>query len=299
MNLGSWEGIVATTIVTTGYENVFIMSASKHLKEVGQAQHAAKAAEAKLLFHPSVGITASMWSPDSGVSWKDDPTRKLIHFVRHGQGYHNLLGEVCRQNGAEFSETGDYELAIAEKCPYMLPGIQDPPLTAIGRKDATFLRNIAPLLHVELLVSSLLRRATETILIGFKNCVSNGVPIVAHEGCREQCGVFLCDRRSHVSDYTEDPRYGAVDYTLLGSDEDSMWKPTRRETMLEMTQRAESFLLWLRNRPEREIVVGTHSAWLMAVFNIILQYDQSVNLDYATSMFETGEMRSLVLRWGS
>lgn len=275
------------------------MSGPTHLKEVGQSQHAAKAAEAKLLFHPTIDITASVWSPDSGVSWKDDPKRKVIHFVRHGQGYHNLLGEVCRDHGARFSETGEYELTIAEKCPYMLPGIQDPSLTTIGRKDAMFLRNLAPLLHVELLVVSPLRRASETVLIGFRNCISNGVPLIAHEDCREQCGVFLCDKRSSVSEYVEDPRYAAVDFTHLGSDEDSMWCPTRRETMLEMAQRAESFLLWLRNRPEREILVGTHSAWLMAVFNVVLKYEASTNLDYITSMFDTGEMRSVILCWDS
>jgi hypothetical protein len=49
---------------------------------------------------------------------------KLVHFIRHGQGYHNLLGQVSRNYGAEFSETGEYEVAVKEQCPYMLPAMQ-------------------------------------------------------------------------------------------------------------------------------------------------------------------------------
>ena len=272
-------------------------TSSNNLKEIGQAQHAKKVADAKMLFCRVMGITASMWKPDPTASWKDDPSLKVIHFVRHGQGYHNLLGEVCRDNGMSFSETGEYDLAISENCPYMVPGIEDPPLTAVGRQDAKYLRNIVPLLQVELIVTSPLRRATETVLLGFQECITNGVPVVMHEDCREQIGVFLCDKRSDLNDFLEDIRYASVDFSMMNSDEDAMWQPTQRESMLEMAQRAEAFLLWLRERPEREIVVGTHSAWLMAVFNIVLQHDTSVNAEQFTSMFETGEMRSVFVKW--
>jgi broad specificity phosphatase PhoE len=244
-----------------------------------QAQHAQKAAEAKLQFR-GAGLNGSVYNSVNDVDWKSSERCKLIHFVRHGQGYHNLLGDVSRRYGAQFSETGEYEVAIKEQCPYMLPAIQDPPLTSVGREDSQKLRVVATTIAPELLVVSPLRRATETILIGFHAAGMHGtVPIVAHEGCREQLGVFLCDKRSDIADYVEDGRYHRVDFSHIQSDSDTLWQETYRESMLEMAQRAEDLLLWLlRERPEREIVIGTHSAWLMAVFHIVLTLQPSSSI---------------------
>lgn len=264
------------------------------LKTIGQLQHAAKAAEAKSLYKGSI-IKAKLLKEDN---WRSSNSRKLVHFVRHGQGYHNLLGQVSRDYGAVFSETGDFELAVKEQCPYMLPAIQDPSLTAIGREDAKGIRSRGNTIKPELLVTSPMRRAAETILVGFPNV---SVPIVAHEGCREQLGVFICDKRSDLTDYKEDGRYSMIDYNLIESNEDTLWQETKRETMLEMAYRAEAFLHWLRDRPERDIVVGTHSAWLMAVFNVVLDVDSSASsveeAEHLHSMFSTGEVRSVLLDW--
>lgn len=281
------------------------MEPSAHLlKAVGQAQHAQKAAQAKQNFKRSLGCNIRCW--DSEKTWRNLPNTKLIRFIRHGQGYHNLLGEVSRSLGAVFSETGDYDVAIKENCPYMLPSIEDPPLTAVGRNDAKLLRNIENSLDAELFVTSPLRRAAETILIGFCNTLRTNpsIPLIAHEGCREQCGVFICDKRSDVSDYNEDMRYSRIDYSHIADDVDSYWSATDRESMLEMSYRAERFLTWLLyERPEREIVVGTHSAWLMAVFNVVLDTDNATDEEGSNcsaqlqSMFATGEMRSVLLSW--
>lgn len=242
------------------------MQAPALLKAVGQAQHFLKAQEAKLKFKGN-GLKGKKFESDEDNNWKQSSNSKLIHFVRHGQGYHNLLGELSRKYGAEFSETGDYELAVKEEAPYMLPAIQDPSLTAVGREDSVKLRSATSSINPQLLVVSPMRRASETILIAFPAKGPHGsLPIVAHEGCREQLGVFLCDKRSCVSEYQEDGRYSRVDFSHIASDSDTLWQETQRESMLEMAYRAEAFLLWLlKERPEREIVVGTHSAWLMAV----------------------------------
>lgn len=271
---------------------------------IGQTQHALKAAEARLSFRRELQCKVVSW--DKHKAWRGDDNTKLIHFIRHGQGYHNLLGEVSREYGAVFSETGEYEIAVNENCPYMLPSIQDPPLTATGRHDAKLLRPQVETLDVELLVTSALRRASETMLIGFHDILQakDSMAFIAHEGCREQCGVFLCDKRSDISDYKEDLRYSLIDYSLIPSDEDGHWKPTERESMLEMSYRAEKFFFWLlHERPEREIVVGTHSAWLMAVFNVVLDTDSATDTagnscaEKLQSMFATGEMRSVLLSW--
>jgi broad specificity phosphatase PhoE len=265
------------------------------LRAIGQAQHAAKAAEAKAQFVKPDQVKASLWEKSHGDSWRASSNTKLVHFVRHGQGYHNLLGEVTRDLGATFSETGDYELAVKENCPYLLPGIHDPPLTSIGREDAKRLKNLADSLHTELYVVSPMKRSTQTILIGFREDMQQRpkIPVIAHEGCREQCGVFLCDKRSSVTDCKDE--YPLVDFSLVEGEEDILWQTRTRESMLQMAWRADEFLTWLHDRPEREIVVGTHSAWLMALYNVALEVE--AGSESLQTMFYTGELRSTLLTY--
>ena len=226
---------------------------AEQLHAIGAQQHREKCDEAKLLFQADRPVKACIWtstSPDY-LNWKQSPGTKLVHFVRHGQGYHNLLSEVVRGCGVSFSETGEYHLAVAENNPYMLPAILDPPLTSIGRDDAKNLRVIAPSLSPELYVVSPLKRATQTILIGFRDQIRNNrrIPVIAHESCREQFGVHMCDKRSPISDYGED--FPLVDYSLYGDNEneDLQWQAKKRETTIELSHRIDSFLEWLLNRP--------------------------------------------------
>ena len=160
------------------------------------SEHIDKAGEARKQFRSSVSILAAPFNGD--VTSKDEvlsqPNVKLVHFVRHGQGYHNLLADVARNLGAKFSGSGDYEAAIRDNSPYLHPGIHDPPLTSIGREDAKALRQLQgnECIQPELYVVSPMKRATQTILIGFQSHIeSTCAPVIAHEGCREQMVMFL------------------------------------------------------------------------------------------------------------
>ena len=184
---------------------------------------------------------------------------------------------------------------MKESCPAVLPAMEDPPLTKIGRNDARALKEAAANTCPELLIMSPMRRATQTILIGFVEHISrNKIPAVANEDCREQLCCNLSDKRSSVSDLAAE--YPQVNYDLLQSDEDIQWSPSRRESMLDMSHRCASFLQWLGSRPEREVVVGSHSAWLLAVFTVVV--DVAPGQEGALHpVFKTGEMRSVVLEW--
>lgn len=262
--------------------------ASEALRAACHAEHLALAEEAAKRFEsPGVRVSAQQWEP--GMPVPEDA--KLIHWVRHGQGYHNLLAEVSRQLGASFTDSGDYEKVHKDTFnPYLQEAIQDPPLTCLGIADAKALWPLAKLLNPELLVVSPLKRATQTILIGFREAIARGTAVIAHGGCREQCGVNVCDRRSSRSEYAE--TFPGVDTSCIKHEEDPT-SSKRRETYYEMAHRAHDFMLWLRARPEKEIVVGTHSAFLMAVFNVALEIGE----DSMKSFFKTGEMRSVLLRF--
>lgn len=212
------------------------------------------------------------------------------------KGFHNLVGELARSLGQEFDETGEFSAATASHSPYLLAALRDPPLTALGLDDAKRLQSVAAQLAPQLLVVSPLRRATATILVGFDAAAAAAVPVVATELCREQMGVHVCDQRFRVADLqAEFPR---VDYGILatpdGDDGDALWHATRRETYPEMAERAYAFLEWLRARPETDIVVGTHSAFLMCLYNVVLDCGGDASL---AAFFATGELRSTVLTW--
>jgi broad specificity phosphatase PhoE len=259
-------------------------------KKVEEAEHLRKALEARNEFSATFHVSASQWRGDN--EWQKNPNAKLVHFVRHGQGYHNLLANVARQCGATFSGAGEYEAAIRDSSPYIHPALVDPPLTSLGIQDAKNLRANFSQLQPNLYVVSPMKRATETILIGFKDHIKTGITVIAHEDCREQTGVHTCDMRSSLSDYKD--CYNVVNCDLLVSEEDPLWEERQRESMATVAARAEQFLKWLLlERQETEVVVGTHSAWLIALLNIVLVDIQ----DCDVSMFTTGELRSVVLCW--
>jgi broad specificity phosphatase PhoE len=257
------------------------------------SDHRSQAGEIKLTFQSILNVHAHRW--DNEHNWKSNPKAKLVHFIRHGEGYHNLVANVARELGAMFSGADDLETALANNSPYLLPALHDPPLTPIGRQDADILKQYVGTIQPELYIVSPMRRATETILHAFKDdMLSRGVPILAHEGCREQMGVFFCDKRSTLTEYRT--TFSMVDCSLVAYEEDELWSCVHRETMMEMAHRADGFLQWLGTRQEREVVVGTHSAWLTALFTIVLQLQGNDDENAAMyAKFATGEARSMVL----
>ena len=85
-----------------------------------------------------------------------------------------------------------------------------------------------------------------------------------------------------------------MNYERMTDSEDVMWKPKARETMLEMCHRQNEFLNILASLPQKEIVVGSHSAWLYSLFNIVLEVDEA-DKHTLQPMFVTGELRSVLL----
>eukprot|EP00928_Gymnodinium_smaydae_P090095 TRINITY_DN73950_c0_g1_i1.p1 TRINITY_DN73950_c0_g1~~TRINITY_DN73950_c0_g1_i1.p1 ORF type:complete len:307 (-),score=47.10 TRINITY_DN73950_c0_g1_i1:62-940(-) len=217
---------------------------------------------------------------------------KRVHLIRHGQGFHNLLADIYRQAGKKFdSATG----AGGNSNPYIHPAVLDPPLTEIGRRQARELQPLARKLSPELVVVSPMVRATQTGLLAFAHLLdgaSTKVPFVAHDGCHEIAGVHTCDRRRSVKELRGD--FPMIDYDVVPvEEEDPFWSETKRETPSELSGRGYDFLMWLRSRPETDIVVATHSAWLFALLNAVVECDDKT----LTQWFVTGELRSFHLRF--
>jgi len=222
-----------------------------------------------------------------------NPT-KIVHFIRHGEGEHNVAATEIGRDA------------------YQLEKFFDTKLTQNGRKQAIDLRSKLTHLGIEMVVVSPFTRTLETAKLVFLNdsnshelsaneTISNSpssngeikttsAPLVALEHIREHCGTYPCDQRQPIRVYQK--QYPMVDFSLCSSDEDTMWTEVR-ESEEEMAARARKFLSWLEKRKEQTIAVVSHSGFLRVLFTVFhyLTDDKSK----LSSPFANCELRSVRL----
>ena len=129
-------------------------------------------------------IRAELYVPAADGTSPTNGSGRVVHFVRHGLGYHNVWGK----NWSEAAKHGNPY--VDEGCPV------DAKLTPIGVFQAKDLQpRMAELLKssVTPVVVSPLRRAIQTAL-----CATEGLPVemTANELLHEQAGLHICDRCS-------------------------------------------------------------------------------------------------------
>jgi len=206
---------------------------------------------------------------------------KTVHFVRHGQGFHNLMADLFISQGREW-----VQFSKSPSNPYAMPQVLDSPLTHNGRSQAALLRPIVETIpSPQMVVVSPLCRTLQTALIAFRDLP---VPFLAHEMVREESGVHLCDKRRPTSDQVQE--FPRVDFTLLESEEDLLFRDDARESKMELGERIYLFMEWLESREEEVLAVVSHSGWLLAAFNGVFQCEDDLK-----GWFQTGELRSVKL----
>ena len=173
-----------------------------------------------------------------------------------------------------------------------MPEILDAPLTEKGRQQAFLLQPVIKAMAIkpELIVLSPNCRALQTGIIVFEELIEQGVPLVAHEMVREENAVHVCDKRRPKSRQAKE--FPQVDFSLLETEEDVIFRNDRRESKAEVGERVYKFLVWLSQRTEKHVGVSSHSGWLLTVFNGICECDESLK-----GWFQTGEMRSVKLEF--
>ena len=178
----------------------------------------------------------------------------------------------------------------ANKNPFLRPEITDSPLTSLGRDQCLEKRGLAASLSPELVVVSPLHRAMQTAQLTFGD-FSGKVPFVAHDLCREELGLLVCNKRRPLSETAREFPY--VDFSLISAEEDNLSDPKGRESPVDKSQRVYKFLSeFIRNREEKEIVIVGHSAWFFNMMNTVVDCGHNSEL---SSWFGTSEIRSVVL----
>ena len=230
-------------------------------------------------------------------------TKKRVHWVRHGEGYHNVHSRVWFDAG----KGGNPWEHVS--CPV------DPVLTEVGLEQAKELNRRSELekkLVPGAVVVSPLRRTLQTATLGF-NYLVGSVPFIAQEDCREIMGQHRCDRR--IKSVYHKKEYSHVDFSLLhdycdgeasalesGPTEEALeamddtvfnrWGKVR-ESDEAAIERTLDFLFWLKERPEDDLIVVTHSCWLCVAFNGAMQCDS----EELQAWFDTAEIRSTLIEF--
>jgi broad specificity phosphatase PhoE len=222
---------------------------------------------------------------DDSSSSSPNTITKIIHFQRHGQGYHNLMGEILRDAGVKL----DIDSRDPKINPWIRPEIVDSPLTELGKEQCHDRRPEAATLNPQLVVVSPLLRAIQTAKITFGAHDRSEIPWVAHEGCREELGVLVCNQRRPLSQIQAD--YPGLQFHGDMSEEDTLWNPHQRESGTSKSDRIYQFLVdFVAQRPEQELAVVGHSAWLFHMCNAVVDCGEDTDL---TSWFLTSEVRSM------
>ena len=146
--------------------------------------------------------------------------------------------------------------------------------------------------NADLLVVSPMRRTLATATKCFPDFMSK-IPWMANEDLREQAGYHPCDRRRPISEHRAS--YPHVDFSLATNDSDPLYfAQVGRETSEQVSRRQNNFLHWLGSRPEREILIVTHSAYLHNLFDNLLEVDIAQE-EGKSGVFRNCEMKSYCL----
>lgn len=248
---------------------------------------------------------SSLSAMDSSVGQSLYPLHrcKTIHLVRHAQGIHNVEGEK------------DHKAYLSEE-------LFDAHLTPLGWKQVANLKKHVDACglskKIELVITSPLLRTMQTAVgvfggEGYMDGIDapllmvanagksshpaisslNCPPFIAVELCREHLGVHPCDRRRSISEYKL--IFPAIDFSMIESDADILWKPDTREKDEELAMRGMKFLNWLWTRPEKEIAVVTHSGFLIHTLSAFgNDCHPSIKSEISKS-FSNCELRSVVI----
>lgn len=209
---------------------------------------------------------------------KLEVNQKIVHLVRHAKGAHNAAAEY------------DYSA-------YQREDLEDALLTEEGVEQCFTLAEESQLLAeaVELVVVSPLNRTIQTAIYSFPHLLGR-VPWIARPEIRETMGKHPCDRMTPVSQKSS--QYPDIDFDALDNhekDHDYYKYNHEREPLEHIEQRGQRFMQWLKTRPEKEIVIVTHSGFLLSFVNNTLQ-EYAVEYDEdAGSEFRNAELRTFIV----
>lgn len=159
-----------------------------------------------------------------------------LHLVRHAQGFHNL----CVANHAMY----------------------DPQLTPFGKQQCAHLQKVFPYHdQVDLIVASPIKRTVYTALLSFSDIIASKKLTVITLPELQETSDAPCDTGSEKAEVEREFEGQPVDLALVvpgWNSKKGKWAPAAKA----IEERCRVARNWLKNRPEKEIVVVTHGGFL-------------------------------------
>ncbi|ESR46995.1 hypothetical protein CICLE_v10001737mg [Citrus x clementina] len=221
---------------------------------------------------------------------------KILHLVRHGQGVHNMEGN----NGPEALLSQEFFDAHLSPLGWQQVGNLRKRVEASGLTQKIDLVITSPLLRTLQTAVGVFGGDGESQTDGIDahpsltaTATVNCPPIIAVELCRERLGVHPCDKRRSISEYHS--LFPAIDFKLIESEDDKLWKADAREPFEEVTARGMEFMKWLWTRQEKEIAVVSHGIFLQQTLNALLNDCQTSPNQELCPRFTNCEIRSVVI----
>lgn len=227
---------------------------------------------------------------------------KTIHFIRHGEGWHNVgianpdaqltskgwtQAHALGKHMLRFDTTREVRLVVISPLMRALE-------TAAGvfgvhsNHNSGFLPT--PLLMVEQSEVREVRSGHAAV-----DC-RPGLRYLVHEICRERRGPSSCDSRRPRSRAAA--AFPALDFSLVEDEEDQLWQPGHVEPEEEVVLRGRQFLQWLMTLSDTNIAVVTHSAFLwFTLLGFGVEFARPVR-ERLQRWYENCEMRSVILSDG-
>lgn len=278
-------------------------SAIQLARELTLSQREKLLAEEGVCKPREIRIVAQVLDPTQPETWIRDSSEeevlatKIVHFQRHGQGFHNLLGDILRDAGLKPSVDSE-DPAIN---PWLRPEIVDSPLTETGKDQCRDQCAVASQLRPQLVIVSPLLRAIQTAQLTFAEAYQDSsIPWMVHEGVREELGVLVCNKRRPTSQIQAD--FPRIQFPADMPEDDLLWTHKARESAASKSERIYDFLVnCLMEQEVSELAVIGHSATLFHMCNAILEpsiTDNDSSLEEEQGLqawFMTSEIRSLRL----
>ena len=226
---------------------------------------------------------------------------RVMHIVRHAEGYHNVNTDYRNPNNLDATLTEDG----IEQCKQLSRRLQD---------DEHF--------TIDCIISSPMRRALQTAYHSFEHILEDNsqdiessskdnketIPFVACEHWRETVN-YVCDIRIPRSQAVQDFPY--ADFGNIEHEDDPIWKyyedkfgslekyTKTRESVddIRLSERGKRAWRTIAQRPEQSLAVVSHSAFFFHMFTRpelgIVSYEDDAVKQLMEDGFENCEMRSL------
>lgn len=198
-------------------------------------------------------------------------TVKVVHWIRHAQGYHNVNG------GADAQKRSCIDARLTPHGIGQCQGLAEQIRNAPEGSRLAHVRD-----NAELIITSPVTRCVQTALHSLEPVLEQnpGIPFIANEAIRETVN-FNCDRRRPIHEIAAD--FPMVDFSVAcPNDEDAIWEYYEKmlgddtEYKLEREQaeihviadRTRAFFEWLaEERDEQNIIVCCHATVSRCIFN--------------------------------